>query len=67
MKSSFQMKKGEKGLKMMGVGDNESQLRIDNHVRSKDIKNPWNCFLMEVKLIRDYFVKEVVSSQSGGQ
>ena len=36
---------------------------LENHSQSKSIRNPWNCFLLETKVLRDYFVDEVVPSQ----
>lgn len=55
-----------KNRQMMHMAD-ESQLKLENHGKSRDIKNPWNCFLMEVKLILDYYIKEVISTSSRSQ
>lgn len=32
----------------------------ENHMKAKSIKDTWNCVLLEVKLLRDYFVDEAV-------
>ena len=40
---------------------------LENHMKSKNIRNPWNCFLLEAKLLRDYFVDEVVPQQGSQQ
>ena len=36
---------------------------VEDHAKSRSIKNPWNCFLLEAKAIRDYFVQEEAPSQ----
>ena len=36
---------------------------VEDHAKSRSIRNPWNCFLLEAKAIRDYFVQEEAPSQ----